>query len=47
LFFEEGLVKMGFKILIADNNANFMSMLGRALLDSDYSLYPADPRKRP
>lgn len=36
---------MGFKILIADNNANFMSMLGRALLDSDYSLYPAESKE--
>lgn len=35
---------MGFKILIADNNAGFMSMLGRALLDSDYSLYPAESK---
>lgn len=35
---------MGFKILIADNNASFMSMLGRALLDSDYSLYPAESK---
>ena len=36
---------MGFKILIADNNASFMSMLGRALLDSDYSLYPAESKE--
>lgn len=36
---------MSFKILIADNNASFMSMLGRALLDSDYSLYPAESRE--
>ena len=36
---------MGFKILIADNNANFMSMLGRALLDSDYFLYPAESKE--
>ncbi len=35
---------MGFKILIADNNAGFMSMLGRTLLDSDYSLYPAESK---
>ncbi|MDD5399010.1 MAG: hypothetical protein PHU70_08030 [Dehalococcoidia bacterium] len=36
---------MGFRIVIADSNANFMSMLGRALLDSDYSLYPAESRE--
>jgi CheY-like chemotaxis protein len=36
---------MGFKIVIADSNANFMSMLGRALLDSEYSLYPAESRE--
>lgn len=36
---------MGFKILIADNNASFMSMLGRALLDSDYALYPAESKE--
>jgi len=36
---------MGFKIVIADSNAKFMSMLGRALLDSDYSLYPAESRE--
>lgn len=36
---------MGFKILIADSNANFMSMLGRALLDSDYALYPAESKE--
>ena len=36
---------MGFKIVIADSNANFMSMLGRALLDSQYSLYPAESRE--
>lgn len=36
---------MGFKIVIADGNANFMSMLGRALLDSDYSLYPAESKE--
>jgi DNA-binding response OmpR family regulator len=36
---------MGFKIVIADSNANFMSMLGRALLDSDYSLYPAESKE--
>jgi DNA-binding response OmpR family regulator len=35
---------MGFKVLIADSNASFMSMLGRALLDSDYSLYPAETK---
>jgi DNA-binding response OmpR family regulator len=35
---------MGFKIVIADGNANFMSMLGRALLDSDYSLFPAESK---
>ncbi len=36
---------MGFRIVIADSNAKFMSMLGRALLDSDYSLYPAESRE--
>lgn len=36
---------MGFKIVIADSNANFMSMLGRALLDSDYALYPAESKE--
>ena len=36
---------MGFKIVIADSNANFMSMLGRALLDSEYSLYPAESKE--
>ena len=36
---------MGFKIVIADSNANFMSMLGRALLDADYVLYPAESRE--
>ena len=36
---------MKFKVLIADNNANFMSMLGRALLDLDYSLYPAESKE--
>jgi len=36
---------MGFRIVIADSNARFMSMLGRALLDSDYSLYPAESRE--
>jgi DNA-binding response OmpR family regulator len=36
---------MSFKIVIADNNASFMSMLGRALLDSDYSLYPAETKE--
>ncbi|MDD5312984.1 MAG: hypothetical protein PHO26_08125 [Dehalococcoidia bacterium] len=36
---------MGFKIVIADNNAGFMSMLGRALLDSDYALYPAESKE--
>lgn len=36
---------MGFKILIADSNANFMSMLGRALLDADYALYPAESKE--
>ena len=36
---------MGFKIVIADNNAKFMSMLGRALLDSEYSLYPAESKE--
>lgn len=36
---------MGFKIVIADSNARFMSMLGRALLDSDYALYPAESKE--
>jgi DNA-binding response OmpR family regulator len=36
---------MGFKIVIADSNANFMSMLGRALLDSEYALYPAESKE--
>jgi CheY-like chemotaxis protein len=36
---------MGFRIVIADSNAKFMSMLGRALLDSDYSLYPAESKE--
>jgi hypothetical protein len=36
---------MGFKIVIADSNANFMSMLGRALLDSEYALYPAENKE--
>jgi len=36
---------MGFRIVIADSNAKFISMLGRALLDSDYSLYPAESRE--
>jgi DNA-binding response OmpR family regulator len=36
---------MGFRIVIADSNAKFMSMLGRALLDSDYALYPAESRE--
>ena len=36
---------MGFKIVIADGNANFMSMLGRALLDSEYSLFPAESKE--
>ena len=36
---------MGFRIVIADSNARFMSMLGRALLDSDYALYPAESRE--
>ncbi|MBN1689932.1 MAG: hypothetical protein JW901_02790 [Dehalococcoidia bacterium] len=36
---------MSFRIVIADSNARFMSMLGRALLDSDYSLYPAESRE--
>ena len=36
---------MGFKIVIADSNTNFMSMLGRALLDSEYSLYPAESKE--
>jgi len=36
---------MGFKIVIADSNANFMSMLGRALLDSEYALYPAETKE--
>ncbi len=36
---------MSFKIVIADSNASFMSMLGRALLDSDYSLYPAESKE--
>lgn len=36
---------MGFKVVIADGNANFMSMLGRALLDSDYSLFPAESKE--
>jgi DNA-binding response OmpR family regulator len=35
---------MGFRIVIADSNANFMSMLGRAMLDSEYSLYPAESK---
>lgn len=39
------LYNMGFKILIADNNASFMSILGRALLDSDYALYPAESKE--
>jgi len=36
---------LGFKIVIADSNANFMSMLGRALLDSEYALYPAENKE--
>lgn len=36
---------MSFRIVIADSNAKFMSMLGRALLDSDYALYPAESRE--
>lgn len=36
---------MGFKVVIADSNASFMSMLGRALLDSDYYLYPAESKE--
>jgi DNA-binding response OmpR family regulator len=36
---------MGFKIVIADSNARFMSILGRALLDSDYALYPAESKE--
>ena len=36
---------MGFKIVIADSNANFMTMLGRALLDSEYALYPAENKE--
>lgn len=36
---------MAFRIVIADANANFMSMLGRALLDSDYALYPAESKE--
>jgi len=36
---------MGFRIVIADSNAKFMSMLGRALLNSDYALYPAESKE--
>lgn len=36
---------MSFKIVIADSNAGFMSMLGRALLDSEYALYPAESKE--
>jgi DNA-binding response OmpR family regulator len=39
------LSAMGFKIVIADGNANFMSKLGRALLNSDYALYPAESKE--
>lgn len=36
---------MGFKILLADNDANFLSRLGRMLLDVDYLLYPAESKE--
>lgn len=36
---------MGFKIVVADSDVNFMSMLGRALLNSDYALYPAESKE--
>ena len=36
---------MGFRIVIADSNASFMSKLGRALLDADYALYPAESKE--
>ena len=36
---------MEFKILLADNDANFLSQLGRALLNVDYSLYPAESKE--
>lgn len=36
---------MGFKILLADNDANYLSRLGRALLDADYLLYPAESKE--
>jgi len=36
---------MGFKILLADDDANYLSRLGRALLDADYLLYPAESKE--
>jgi len=36
---------MGFRILLADNDANYLSRLGRALLDANYLLYPAESKE--
>jgi len=36
---------MAFKILLADNDANYLSLLGRELLDAEYLLYPAESKE--
>lgn len=36
---------MGLRILLADNDADYLSLLGRALLEKDYLLYPAESKE--
>jgi len=36
---------MGLRILLADNDANYLSLLGRALLEKDHLLYPAESKE--
>jgi DNA-binding response OmpR family regulator len=36
---------MELKILLADNDASYLSLLGRALLEKDYLLYPSESKE--